>query len=62
MCFLDWSVQIAGQQIPFSFSTLKTRKNDFQDLYKSNAQAINLSIAFILHFRLTATKSIVTKE
>ena len=50
------------EQIPFSFSTLKTRKNDFQDLYKSNAQAINLSIAFILHFRLTATKSIVTKE
>ena len=31
-------------------------------LNKSNAQAINLSIAFILHFRLTATKSIVTKE
>ena len=62
MCFLYWRVQIAGQQIPFSFSTLKTRKNDFQDLCKSNAQTINLSIAFILHFRLTATKSIVTEE
>ena len=62
MCFLYWRVQIARQQILLSFSTLKTRKKDSQDLCKLNEETVNLSIAFTLHLRLTAPKTIVAEE
>ena len=53
MSFLGWPVQITRQQILWSFKTLKTRKKDLQSLCKLNVETVNLSIAFILHLRLT---------
>ena len=53
MSFLGWRVQITRQQILWSFKTLKTRKKDLQSLCKLNVETVNLSIAFILHLRLT---------
>ena len=62
MRFLYWRVQIDRQQILLGFSTLKKRKKDLQDLCKLDAETVNLSIAFILYLRLTASKTIVAEE
>ena len=51
---------LARQQILSSFATLKTRKKDWQYLCKLDA--MNLSIVFIPHLRLTAPKKIVAEE
>ena len=64
MCFLSWRVQIARQQILWSFTTLNTRGKDLQDLCKLNLnlETVNLSIALILHSRLAEPKAIVAEE
>ena len=36
-----------------SFSTLKTRKKNLQDLCKLSVDTVNLSITFTIHLRLT---------
>ena len=63
MYFLFWLVQVARQQILLSFSTLETRKKDFQDLHKLNVEiVVSLTVAFILRLRLTAPKTTVAEE
>ena len=62
MHFLYWRVHIGRQQILLGFSTLEKRKMDTQNLCKLEAGTVNLSIAFILHLRLTASKTIVAEE
>ena len=63
MYFLYWLVQVARQQILLSFSTLETRKKDFQDLHKLNVEiVVSLTVAFILCLRLTAPKTTVAEE
>ena len=57
MCFLCWRVQIARQQI---LGRLQEKK-DLQDLCKLNLKTVSSSIAFILHLRLTAPKTIVAE-
>ena len=41
---------------------MKTRKKDLQGLCKLNVETVNLSMAFILHLRLTTSKTIVAWE
>ena len=62
MHVLYWRVHIGWQQILLGFSTLEKRKMDTQNLCKLDAETVNLSIAFILYLRLTASKTIVAEE
>ena len=42
--------------------SVKTRKKDLRDLWKLNVETATLSIAFILHLKLAAPKTILAEE
>ena len=54
--FFYGRVQVSCQQTPLRFSTMKTKQKNLEDLCISNAETVNLSVAFILPFRLRAVK------